>query len=155
MITNSTVRLDANKELPNYRTPWSVGGTTNSSATITVLKYQEKMYLVTNAHAVMDATYLKIKLNDFSQEIPVKTCWIDPVLDLAILQTTTPEAETFIVKSLNPLPIASEFQKQGTEVFAYGYPAGGRSLSFTKGHISRVELTTMSLSHYRSNQCPH
>lgn len=146
MINNSTVRLEATIELPNYNTPYSVGGTTSSSATVAVLKYNEKIYLVTNAHAVQNATYLKVKLNHFSQEIPVQSCWIDPVLDLAILQTTNDESKDFLLKHLNALPISPEFQKQGTEVFAYGYPAGGRSLSFTKGHISRVELSMMCLS---------
>ncbi len=146
MLNNSTLRLDANKELPNYRTPWAIGGSTTSSATVTVVAYAGKMYLITNAHAVMDSTYLKIKLNRNSTEIPVEKCWVDPIMDLAIITTTTQEAEDLLIKEMQPLELVPHFQKQGTEVYAYGYPAGGKGLSFTKGNISRVELSSIALS---------
>lgn len=150
MLINSTLRLETINESPNYMNPWAVGNTTNSSATITVIRYQEKIYLLTNAHAVLNANYLKIKLNHNSTELPLESCWVDPILDLAILKTTTADAQSFLESQLQPLEITSEFQKQGTEVYAYGYPTGGRNLSFTKGNISRVEIKAMALSKYPS-----
>lgn len=147
MLTNSTLRLDANLDFPNCRTPWAIGGSSASSATVTVASYNGKSYLITNAHAVMHSSYLKIKLNENSTEIPVEKCWVDPIMDLAILRTTTNDAEELLRKKMRPLELIPDFQKQGTEVFAYGYPAGGKGLSFTKGNISRVELSRMSISH--------
>lgn len=52
MLPNSTLRLEANAETPSYMIPWAPGGVSNSSATVTVVIYNDKRYFVTNAHAV-------------------------------------------------------------------------------------------------------
>ncbi|MCW8444776.1 serine protease [Fluoribacter gormanii] len=146
MITNSTLKLAADKQTINYVTAWSIGQSTKSSATVTVIQYKGKMYLVTNAHAVANATYLKVKFNQGSSELPVEPVWVDPIMDVAILKASSEEAEALIAKKVEPLEINPEFQPSSTEVNAYGYPAGGKGLSFTKGHISRTEISIIAHS---------
>ncbi|KTC77855.1 S1C family serine protease [Legionella brunensis] len=146
MLTNSTLKLEVDKQTTNYTTAWSIGQPSKSSATVTVIKYGEKVYLVTNAHAVLNATYLKVKFNQGSTELPVKQVWVDPIMDVAILQATSSDAQDLILKKTKPLEINVAFQPSSTEVNAYGYPAGGKGLSFTKGHISRTEISQIALS---------
>ncbi|WP_287007936.1 S1C family serine protease [Legionella sp.] len=146
MLVNSTLRLEANKQTINHAAVWSTGQTTQTSATVTVVSHKNKIYLITNAHAVVNATYLKIKFDKSSAQVPVRACWIDPVMDLAILETTNEEDKAHIESKTTALEIETDFQSKGTEVNAYGYPTGGTSLSFTKGHISRTQMSTIVLS---------
>jgi len=161
MLPNSTLRLLVTKQSINYQTPWAVGVGVNSTATVSVVKHAGDTYLLTNAHAVSEATHLKIKFNQKAIELEVKVAWRDPILDLAILQIhiTNPDESMRIdalkkaddlIHKMDALELMPEFQKQQTEVFAYGYPAGGTTLSFTKGNISRVEVGFMSLSKERA-----
>lgn len=147
MLNNSTLKLEVDKQTINYTAAWSVGQSSKSSATVSILKHNDKIYLMTNAHAVANATYLKVKFNQNSTELPVDVVWNDPMMDVAILKLQNKEAEEFVLKSTNPLIINSKFQPSSTEVNAYGYPTGGKSLSFTKGHISRTEITKVAYSH--------
>ncbi|CEK09523.1 S1C family serine protease [Legionella hackeliae] len=146
MLTNSTLRLEADKQTVNYINAWSVGQPSKSSATVTIIKYEGKVYLITNAHAVANTTYLKVKFNQGSTELPVKAVWVDPIMDVAILKATSTEAENSILKKVEPLDVNTEFQSASTEVNAYGYPSGGKGLSFTKGHISRIEISQIAYS---------
>ncbi|CDZ77048.1 Serine protease Do-like HtrA [Legionella massiliensis] len=146
MLTNSTLKLEADKQTVNYTTPWSIGSSSKSSATVSALSYQGELYLVTNAHAVVNSTYLKVKFNQGSTELPVKAVWVDPIMDLAIVKATSAEVEKLIKGKITPIEIDPEFQPKGTEVNAYGYPTGGSGLSFTKGHVSRIEISTVALS---------
>ncbi|WP_019215488.1 S1C family serine protease [Legionella tunisiensis] len=146
MLVNSTLKLEVDKQTVNYVSAWSVGQPTKSSATITVVQHGSKMYLVTNAHAVANSTYLKVKFNQGSTELPVTPVWIDPIMDVAIVETTSPEAEALLANKVKPLDINTEFQPSSTEVNAYGYPTGGKGLSFTKGHVSRTEVSTIANS---------
>lgn len=146
MIFNATLRLETDAQAINYASPWATGTSIKLSATVTVISYEGKTFLVTNAHAVENATYLKVKLDQGSIDLPVKVVWFDGVIDLALLEGATPEAKAVLEKKTNPLMIAPLFQKRGTEVNAYGYPAGGRTLSFTKGHISRTEISILAFS---------
>ncbi|MCC5013845.1 MULTISPECIES: S1C family serine protease [unclassified Legionella] len=146
MLVNSTLKLEVDKQTVNYVSAWSVGQPAKSSATITVVQHEGIMYLVTNAHAVANSTYLKVKFNQGSTELPVTPVWVDPIMDVAIVETTSTEAEAFLGTKVKPLEINTEFQPSSTEVNAYGYPTGGKSLSFTKGHISRTEVSTIAHS---------
>lgn len=146
MLVNSTLRLEANKQTINHAAVWSTGQTTQSSATVTVVTYKNTIYLITNAHAVVNSTYLKVKFDKGSSQVPVRACWVDPVMDLAILEPTCEEDKAHIESKINPLAIETQFQLKGTEVNAYGYPTGGTSLSFTKGHVSRTQMWTIAFS---------
>ena len=123
MLVNSTLRLEANKQTVNHTTVWSTGQTTQSSATVTVVSHKNTFYLITNAHAVVNATYLKIKFDKGSSQVPVRACWIDPVMDLAILETTNEKDKAYIESKIKALTIETTFQAKGTEVNAYGYPS--------------------------------
>lgn len=146
MLNNSTLKLEAEKQSVNYTTAWSTGSPSKSSATVSVLKYEGTVYLVTNAHAVANAHFLKAKFNQGSHEIPVTAVWVDPVMDVAILKANTEEGASLILKKVEPLEVDTKFQASSTEVNAYGYPAGGKGLSFTKGHISRTEISQIAYS---------
>jgi len=65
--------------------------------------------------------------------------WVDPILDLALLKPTSIEAEEFLNKEMQPLELDPEFPETGTEVYAYGYPTGGRNRTFTKGNIHELK----------------
>lgn len=147
MGNNATLKLEAEKQSVNYTTAWSIGAPSKSSATVSVLNYKGTVYLVTNAHAVANAHFLKVKFNQGSHETPVSAVWVDPVMDVAILKATTPEESDLILKKMDPLEIDTQFKASSTEVNAYGYPTGGKTISVTKGHISRTEISQVAFSH--------
>ena len=144
--SSSTLKLQANLALPNYINPWSIGGTNTPSATVTAVSYDGEKYLITNAHAVMDEKYLKVKLDENSRELAVKSVWVDPTLDLAILKATSQDVADFLNEKMQATELVTDFQKQGTKVYAYGYPVGGQNRTVTEGNISRYGISTIALS---------
>lgn len=146
LIKHATLKIDVIKNKVNYATVWAIGGTFQSSATVTVVTHNGKSYLMTNAHAVVGSSYLKVKFNTGSIQIAVKSVWTDPVLDIAILEGASEEAKELLKQKLIPLTFNTELQKKGTKVNAYGYPQGGQTLCFTQGHISRTEIRQIALS---------
>lgn len=55
-----------------------------------------------------------------------------------------------LLQNLKPLPINPDYLSGGSEVFAYGYPSGGETLSLTKGNVSRIEFRNVAFSGCKS-----
>lgn len=146
MNSHTIFKVESEGFASNYSSPWNTGISTRSSATVTLVNYKNTNFLITNAHAVVNSTYLKLKLNTRSKDIYVKVAWLDPVIDLAVIEPVSPNDLKFFNDIKNTLLMSGEYQRVGTEVNAYGYPTGGENLSLTKGNISRTEIKPNSFS---------
>lgn len=146
----STLRLHTNKVERNFINPVNAGNPSESSATVTVLSRKGVTYLVTNAHAVVDATFMTVNTNESSKKIPVQTVWFDAAVDLALLKIEHEADQVYLDKYLKPLILHNEFMPSNTEVSAYGYPRGGSSISVTSGQVSRTEILNCAFTVQRN-----
>ncbi|MDB6127144.1 MAG: peptidase, partial [Verrucomicrobia bacterium] len=90
----------------------------------------------TNAHVVLYASQVQIQANQAGDKIFATVVAVAPGIDLAILKL---DDESFF-ETHAPLARANTLPEIKDSVLAYGYPAGGNSLSITKGIVSRIEF---------------
>lgn len=88
--------------------------------------------VLTNAHAVAQANYVKIQLAGFSKIFSAKVAVLGNDCDLALLEITDPE-----FADLSEPVIFGEEVQEGDEVLAIGYPLHD-VISYTKGIVSRL-----------------
>lgn len=91
--------------------------------------------ILTNAHVVSDSTYLEVRPYGAAASYRATIAAVSHEADLAIL---TVDDESFWRG--RPALRLGELPEVLQEVNVYGFPAGGDSLSLTKGVISRVEV---------------
>jgi S1-C subfamily serine protease len=92
--------------------------------------------ILTNAHVVLYASQVQVQANAAGDKILATVEAIAPGIDLAVLKLD--DASFFdshpAVARANKLPQIKD------PVLTYGFPAGGSSLSITKGIVSRIEF---------------
>jgi hypothetical protein len=92
--------------------------------------------ILTNAHVVLYAGQIQVQANQAGDKIAATVVAIAPGIDLAVLKL---DDESFFEKR-PPIARASLLPEIKDTVLAYGFPAGGTSLSITKGIVSRIEF---------------
>ncbi|HEX3355764.1 MAG TPA: trypsin-like peptidase domain-containing protein [Tepidisphaeraceae bacterium] len=91
-------------------------------------------FAVTNFHVVQGATGVVAKFADSKEEIKAELWAAIPELDLALIHLNA-EGKTF-----TPLPIAEKLPSVGEDVWAYGFPKFG--FTVTKGIVTANRLFT-------------
>ena len=97
--------------------------------------------ILTNAHVVGYASQVDIQASQAGDKVSATVVAVARDIDLAILKL---DDESFF-KTHAPVKRASVLPNVRDQVFAYGYPTGGNSLSITKGIVSRIEFVGYSL----------
>jgi S1-C subfamily serine protease len=92
--------------------------------------------ILTNAHVVGYASQVQVQASQDGDKVGATVVAVARGMDLALLKL---DDESFFDKH-PALPRASVLPDVREQVFAYGYPVGGNSLSITKGIVSRVEF---------------
>ena len=133
-IENSVVKVFATVRYPDAYKPWTKQSPTEQTGSGVVIKGRR---LLTSAHVVEYASQVQIQANQAGDRISVTVEAIAPGIDLAVLKL---EDESFFDMH-PPLALAKTLPGVKDTVLAYGFPAGGNSLSITKGIVSRVEFT--------------
>jgi S1-C subfamily serine protease len=98
--------------------------------------------ILTNAHMVLYASQVQIQANAAGDKVSATVVAVAPGIDLAVLQL---DDATFF-DTHPPLARASKLPQIKDAVLAYGFPAGGSSLSITKGIVSRIEFALYNFS---------
>jgi S1-C subfamily serine protease len=132
-IENSVVKVFATMRYPDPFKPWTKQAPSEATASGVVI---EGRRILTNAHVVLYASQVQIQANAAGDKLPATVVAVAPGIDLAVLQLDDP---TFF-DSHPPIARASKLPQIKDAVMAYGYPAGGSSLSITKGIVSRIEF---------------
>lgn len=131
VIEDSVVKIYTTQAEPDYFTPWRLLTPSQSSGSGSVI---EGNLILTNAHVVADASYLQAQKHNDPRRYLARVVFVSHDADLALITVDEPGFFSDLTAlSIGDLPAPLE------EVSVYGYPIGGKSLSITKGILSRVE----------------
>ncbi|MBI3712200.1 MAG: trypsin-like peptidase domain-containing protein [Burkholderiales bacterium] len=132
-LEKSVVKVFSTLRGPDPFKPWGKASPQEVTGSGVVI---EGRRILTNAHVVQYASQVQIQTGQEGDKVPATVEAISRGMDLAILKL---DDDKFFdthaaVARVNKLPEVTD------AVFAYGYPAGGNSLSITKGIVSRIEF---------------
>jgi S1-C subfamily serine protease len=134
-LENSVVKIFSTMRYPDPFKPWTKQAPSEATASGVVI---EGKRILTNAHAVLYASQVQVQANAAGDKVSATVLAIAPGIDLAVLQLDDPS----FFDSHPPVARASKLPQIKDPVLAYGFPAGGSSLSITKGIVSRIEFAT-------------
>ena len=130
-IEDSVIKIYTTQAEPDYFTPWRLLTPRQSSGSGAVI---ENSRILTNAHVVANASYVQAQKHNDPRRYQARVTFISHEADLALITVDDPEFFTDL-KALTIGDLPEPLQ----EVSVYGYPIGGKTLSITKGILSRVE----------------
>jgi S1-C subfamily serine protease len=134
-IERSVVKVFSTMRYPDPFKPWTKQAPSDATASGVVI---EGNRILTNAHAVLYASQVQVQASAEGDKVSATVIAIAPGIDLAVLKLD--DASFF--KAHPPLARANKLPLIKDAVLAYGFPAGGSSLSITKGIVSRIEFVT-------------
>ncbi|MDG1026834.1 MAG: serine protease [Gammaproteobacteria bacterium] len=130
-IEDSVIKIYTTQSAPDYFTPWRLLSPRQSSGSGSVISGNQ---ILTNAHVVANASYVQAQKHNDPRRYLARVTFISHKADLALITVDEPGFFSDLkALSIGDLPAPLQ------EVSVYGYPIGGKSLSITKGILSRVE----------------
>jgi len=137
-LEGSVVQVFATLREPDPFKPWTKQAPREVSGSGVVI---EGKRILTNAHVVTYASLVEIQANHAGDKITATVEAVAPAVDLAVLKLE--DASFFDTHP--PLERAPTLPSVRDSVMAYGFPAGGSTLSITKGIVSRIEFAPYGL----------
>jgi S1-C subfamily serine protease len=137
-LENSVVKVFSTLRRPDPFKPWGKAAPVEVSGSGVVI---EGRRILTNAHVVGYASQVEIQASQAGDKVSATVVAVARDMDLALLKL---DDESFF-DTHAPVARASVLPNVRDQVFAYGYPTGGTSLSITKGIVSRIEFVSYSL----------
>jgi S1-C subfamily serine protease len=101
-----------------------------------------KNLVLTNAHVVMDASRISIRLRGSQKDYSARVLYIGYDCDLALLEVTDNE----FTEKTNVLTLSESLPILGSELLVLGFPNGMENLTVGKGTILRYEKSRYSFS---------
>ncbi len=130
-VRKSVVKIYTTINAPDYFRPWSMLTTSQTNGSGSIISDQR---ILTNAHVVANSSFIQVQKQGDSRKYNAKVLFVSHETDLAVLSV---EAEDFF-KDSKALEIG-QLPNTLDAVRVYGFPMGGKTLSITKGVLSRVE----------------
>ena len=130
-IEDSVIKIYTTQAAPDYFTPWRLLTPRQSSGSGSVIGGNR---ILTNAHVVANASYVQAQKHNDPQRYQARVLFVSHEADLALITVDEPG----FFSDLKALAIG-DLPEPLQEVSVYGYPIGGKTLSITKGILSRVE----------------
>jgi S1-C subfamily serine protease len=137
-LENSVVKVFSTLRRPDPFKPWSKASPADVTGSGVVI---EGRRILTNAHVVGYASQVQVQANEAGDKVSATVVAVARDMDLALLKL---DDESFF-DTHAPVARASVLPNVRDQVFAYGYPTGGTSLSITKGIVSRIEFVNYSM----------
>ena len=137
-LENSVVKVFSTLRRPDPYKPWTKAAPAEVTGSGVVI---EGKRILTNAHVVGYASQVQIQASQDGDKLSATVVAVARGIDLAILKL---DDESFF-NTHPPVARASVLPDVREQVFAYGYPTGGNSLSITKGIVSRIEFVNYNL----------
>ncbi len=128
---DSIVKIYTQVVNPYYSDPWTMDSARFQTGSGCIISGNR---ILTNAHVIANNTLIQVRRYGEANRYTAKVLHVSHEVDLGILTVESPE----FFKGTQPLQIGS-LPKTQEEVFVYGFPKGGDTLSITKGVISRIE----------------
>ncbi|MEX2963334.1 S1C family serine protease [Microbulbifer sp. TYP-18] len=130
-LKRSIIKIYTTAAAPDYFNPWALLNAKQLSGSGAVISGQR---ILTNAHVVANGSFIQVQRHGDAQKFRARVQFVSHEADLALLSV---DDDSFFddtdALELGELPDLQE------EVTVYGYPIGGKSLSITRGVLSRVE----------------
>lgn len=133
---HSVIQILTYRQEPDWSAPWRFDAVQRASGSGFVIKGKR---IVTNAHVVSWCRQVIVRKYQDAKPYLANVEYVGHDCDLAVL---TVADESFF----DQLP-ALEFgamPKVRSTVVTYGYPAGGEEISYTRGVVSRIEMSAYS-----------
>jgi S1-C subfamily serine protease len=130
----SVIQILTFTQQPAWEAPWRFESVQRLGGSGFVIKGKR---IMTNAHVVSWGRQIMVRRYQDPRPYVAEVEYIGHDCDLAIL---TVQDDSFF-DELRPLDIG-ELPKVRSTVVTCGYPAGGEEISYTRGVVSRIELTT-------------
>lgn len=138
-IRTAIVKIKNVSQRPDYGSPWLRQDFAVGRGSGVIIPGNRVM---TNAHVVSDSRYLEVEKEDSGTPYGAVVSYIGHDCDLALLDVLDPE----FFEGTSHLEFHREIPPLGTMVEAYGFPAGGRRITVTRGVVSRLDYTLYSHS---------
>ena len=145
-LYSSIVKVYTTSLNPIYSEPWRSARTSAATGSGFMVRYKDKLFLLTNAHVVNQSSFVQVKLADadYPTKYEAKVITIGRDCDLAIMEVNDPK----FLATIQPLEFATTRQKTGDKAKTLGFPVGGEECCQTEGVISRSDWTTYAYSQY-------
>ncbi|MBY6191035.1 trypsin-like peptidase domain-containing protein [Microbulbifer agarilyticus] len=130
-LKRSIIKIYTTAAAPDYFNPWALLNAQQLSGSGAVIDGQQ---ILTNAHVIANGSFIQVQRHGDAQKFRARVKFVSHDADLALL---TVDDESFF-DDTRPLALGNLPDLQ-EEVTVYGYPIGGKSLSITRGVLSRVE----------------
>jgi len=130
----SVIQIMVFGQQPTFDMPWRFDAVRRSGGSGFVIKGKR---IMTNAHVVTWGRQILVRRYQDAKPYVAEIEFVGHDCDLAVLRV---KDEAFF-ENLEPLEFGG-LPKVRSTVVTYGYPAGGEEISYTRGVVSRIELTT-------------
>lgn len=127
---NAVVKLEVVMSRANPTLPWQNINDGGDGSGVVIGNGR----ILTCAHCVTDATYIRIRKNSEESIYKGTVEFIDNDCDLALVKVVDPA----FMRDITPMQIGVTPVEQA-RVLAVGYPLGGLGVAFTEGVVSRIE----------------
>jgi len=131
---HSVIQILTFAQQPDWGAPWRFEPVRQMGGSGFVIKGKR---IMTNAHVVSWARQIIVRRYQDPHPYVAEVEFVGHDCDLAVLSVAD---ESFFDK-LEPLELG-DLPKVRSAVVTCGYPAGGEEISYTRGVVSRIELTT-------------
>ena len=136
---NSVVKIFVTSQGEDYRVPWQGSRPASGTGSGFIIHGRR---ILTNAHIVSDARYLRVQKDALPHRYPARVVFIAHDCDLAVLTVDDPD----FFEGTCALRLSDESPNPNDEVAVFGYPMGGLRLSVTRGVVSRLDYSQYSHS---------
>ncbi len=137
-VRDAMVKIYAVQTQPYYYDPWSMNRSTFSSGSGCLIGGNR---ILTNAHVISDQSFVQVRRYGEPKKYKARIIAVSHAADLALLTVDDP----VFFEDVTPLAFG-ELPEVQQEVYVYGFPEGGDTLSITKGVVSRIEHDTYAHS---------
>lgn len=131
-VSNAVVKLYVTRQGWDIRQPWS----REAANRRTCSGFFIKQGILTNAHCVMDATFIQIEVPGLADKIEAERVAVNHQSDLALIK---PKNADVLPKGITPIRFG-KLPEPRDKVVTVGYAIGGRQVSYTEGVVSRIDI---------------
>ncbi len=131
-IRSAIVRIKNVSQRSDYGSPWAnLDFSVGRGSGVIISGHR----ILTSAHVTSDSRYLEVEKEDCGTPYLARVTYIAHDCDLALVEVLDPE----FFSGTSYLDFHREVPALGSMVEAYGFPAGGRRITVTRGVVSRID----------------
>ncbi len=135
--TNSVFKVSVKTTEFDFDKPWNSPEQLAWGGSGFAVSFQDRIFLLTNAHVATRVGRMKVRLADTSKEYDATALLIEDDCDLAILEVK----DKAFHQQLEPLELGDMVHRE-QKLAVHGFPIGGEELCITKGTVSRIKVDT-------------